>query len=187
MYRETTDLLTKAQSERRSTARRIEQFVSEIERQISWARAPAPPVEQRRADYSLLLQRSAGYRPADPARRVRRGRLGLTRRGSSWQRDRLLRQPAIHADARAIGLAFAGLFRLDSDPFMTIAMAHSGRNAGSTVAEVNLKFLSSFIDTDQIGKDNAAYIVGPVGRLLADSIPNAAWARTSATFPRSRP
>ena len=58
MYRETTQLLTKAQSEKaESTARRIEQFVSEIERQISWAtRASATTIEQHRADYALLLQ-----------------------------------------------------------------------------------------------------------------------------------
>src|SRR5215813_8661753 len=58
MYRETTQLLTKAQSEKaESTARRIEQFVSEIERQISWAtRASTTTIEQRRSDYALLLQ-----------------------------------------------------------------------------------------------------------------------------------
>src|SRR6266851_1602841 len=58
MYRETTQLSAKAQSERaEATARRIEQFVSEIERQISWAtRASATTVEQRRSDYALLLQ-----------------------------------------------------------------------------------------------------------------------------------
>jgi len=55
------------------------------------------------------------------------------------------------------------------DPFMTIAMAHSGRNAGSTVAEINLKFLSSFIEPELIGKDNDAFIIGPSGRLLAQS------------------
>ncbi len=58
IYRETTQLSAKAQSERaEATARRIEQFVSEIERQISWAtRASATTVEQRRSDYALLLQ-----------------------------------------------------------------------------------------------------------------------------------
>ena len=52
---------------------------------------------------------------------------------------------------------------------MSIAMPHSGRDAGSTVAEINLKFLSSFINPEQIGTDNEAYIVGPGGRLLAHS------------------
>ena len=69
---------------------------------------------------------------------------------------------------------------------MTIAMAHSGRNAGSTVAEINLKFLSKFMITDeQVGKDNEAYVVGPAGP-PADSNPNVAWAWMHH-FPRSRP
>ncbi|TMK16482.1 MAG: HAMP domain-containing protein, partial [Alphaproteobacteria bacterium] len=55
------------------------------------------------------------------------------------------------------------------DPFIAVAMRHSGRNAGSTVAEVNLKFLSNFFDPDKVGKGNEAFVVGPAGRLLADS------------------
>ena len=52
------ELLAKAQSEKaETTARRIEQFVADIERQISWAtRASATTIEQRRTDYALLLQ-----------------------------------------------------------------------------------------------------------------------------------
>ena len=63
MYRDTTELLAKAQSEKaESTARQIEQFVSEIERQIharrgkvvSVTRHTANPVRSR-ADMSLLV------------------------------------------------------------------------------------------------------------------------------------
>src|SRR5262245_7270732 len=67
---------------------------------------------------------------------------------------------------------------------MTIAMAHSGRNAGSTVAEINLKFLSNFIEPDQIGKGNEAYVVGPGGRLLADSNPERRLGTDLATLPQ---
>ena len=58
------------------------------------------------------------------------------------------------------------------EPFMTIAIRHAGRNAGSTVAEINLKFLATFFDPQQFGKDSEAYIVGPTGRLLAHTNPN---------------
>ena len=171
MYRDTTDLLTKAQTEKaESTARRIEQFVSEIERQISWAtRASSTTVEQRRADYALLLQQAPAIDRLIQLDGSGKEQLRLTRRelvlasGIDYSGNPRFTQ----TQAQSVWLSpvyFDGL-----DPFMTIAMAHSGRNAGSTVAEVNLKFLSSFIDADQIGKDNAAYIVGPAGRLLADS------------------
>src|SRR5215813_14947482 len=171
MYRETTQLLTKAQSEKaESTARRIEQFVSEIERQISWAtRASSTTVEQRRADYALLLQQVPAIDRVVQLDGSGKEQLRLTRKelvlGSGI--DYSGNPRFTETQGRSVWLSpvyFDGL-----DPFMTIAMAHSGRNAGSTVAEINLKFLASFIDPEQIGKDNDAYIVGPTGRLLAHS------------------
>ena len=173
MYRDTTDLLAKAQSEKaESTARRIEQFVSEIERQISWAtRASATTLEQRRADYALLLQQVPAIDRVIQLDGAGKEQVRLTRRelvlGSGIDYSHNAR--FTEAQGRSVWLSpvyFDGL-----DPFMTIAMPHSGRNAGSTVAEVNLKFLSTFIDADQIGKGNDAYVVGPVGRLLAASNP----------------
>ena len=173
MYRETTDLLVKAQSDKaESTARRIEQFVSEIKRQISWAtRASATTIEQRRTDYALLLQQVPAVERVIQLDSAGREQLRLSRSeflaGSNldYSGDPRFRE----TQTRSVWLSpvyFDGL-----DPFMTIAMAHSGRNAGSTVAEVNLKFLSNFIDAKQIGEDNVAYVVGPGGRLLAHSEP----------------
>src|SRR6266851_3291696 len=174
MYRETTQLLTKAQSEKaESTARRIEQFVSEIERQISWAtRASADTVEQRRADYALLLQQVPAIDRIIQLDGAGKEQLRLSRReivigsGVDYSGDRRFTE----LTGRSIWLSpvyFDGL-----DPFMAIAMAHSGQNAGSTVAEVDLKFLSIFVDQVQIGKGNEAYVVGPRGRLLAHSDPD---------------
>ena len=54
---------------------------------------------------------------------------------------------------------------------MLIAMAHSGRNAGVTVAEINLAFLAELIGGVQTGKSGYAYVVGPLGRLLMHSDP----------------
>jgi len=174
MYRETTRLLADAQSEKaEATARRIEQFVSEIERQISWAtRASATTVEQRRADYALLLQQVPAVERVIQLDGVGKEQLRLTRRdvviasGLDYSGDPRFKE----TQRRSVWISpvyFDGL-----DPFMTIAMAHSGRNAGSTVAEINLKFLGNFIDPDQIGRDNDAYIIGPSGRLLAHSDPS---------------
>src|ERR1700681_2531024 len=56
-YRATKTTLTDAMSEKaEATARRIEQSISELERQISWVtRASVVTLEQRRADYAQLL------------------------------------------------------------------------------------------------------------------------------------
>src|SRR5882757_900706 len=56
-YRGTRAVLTEAMSEKaEATARRIEQSISDLERQISWVtRASAVTLEQHRADYAQLL------------------------------------------------------------------------------------------------------------------------------------
>ncbi|MGA7488307.1 MAG: ATP-binding protein [Xanthobacteraceae bacterium] len=186
MYRDTTDLLAKAQSEKaESTARRIEQFVSEIERQISWAtRASSTTLDQRRADYALLLQQVPAIDRVIQLDGSGKEQLRLTRRelvldsGIDYSGNPRFTE----TQGRSVWLSpvyFDGL-----DPFMTIAMPHSGRNAGSTVAEINLKFLSNFIDADQIGKGNEAYVVGPSGRLLADSNPEQRLGTDLANLPQ---
>ena len=57
-YRETTRLAAQSETAKaEAVAHRVEQFLSETERQISWAtRASTTTLEQRRSDYLLLLQ-----------------------------------------------------------------------------------------------------------------------------------
>src|SRR6202021_3015430 len=56
-YRATQSTLTDAMGEKaEATARRIEQSVSDLERQISWVtRASSVTIDQHRADYAQLL------------------------------------------------------------------------------------------------------------------------------------
>jgi hypothetical protein len=64
-YRGTTTTLTDAMSEKaEGTARRIEQSIFELERQISWVTRASAPFEQHRADYAQLLNQvpSVSYR-----------------------------------------------------------------------------------------------------------------------------
>jgi cache domain-containing protein len=50
---------------------------------------------------------------------------------------------------------------------MTLAMARSGRDAGVTVAEVNLKLIWDVITALKIGQGGYAYVVDREGRLIA--------------------
>ncbi|MGA7345712.1 MAG: cache domain-containing protein, partial [Pseudolabrys sp.] len=171
MYSETTQILAKAQSEKATTtANRIEQFLSDIERQISWAtRASSTTVEQRRSDYAQLLQQVPAIDSLIYLDGAGKEQLRLTRSqfviasGVDYSDDPKFRE----TQDKPVWLSpvhFDGF-----DPFIAIAMAHSGRNAGSTVAEINLKFLSDFVDQSQTGTDIDAYVLGPEGRLLAHS------------------
>ena len=50
---------------------------------------------------------------------------------------------------------------------MTIAAAHAGRNAGVTVAEVNLKLIWDVVSQIKVGVRGHAYVVDVQGRLIA--------------------
>ena len=173
-YQDSTKLLAKTQSEKAAaTARRIEEFVAEIERQISWAtRASATTLEQRRSDYAQLLQQVPSIDRLIYLDGGGKEQLRVTRQevvvGSGLDYSGNARFTA----ARGRSIWFSPVYFDGRDPFMSIAMPHSGRSAGSTVAEVNLKFLSNFINPIQVGTDNEAYVVGPAGRLLAHSNPD---------------
>ena len=58
-------------------------------------------------------------------------------------------------------------FRRETEPYMTMAVARAGRNAGVTVAEVNLKLIWDVITGLKIGRDGYAYVVDRDGRLIA--------------------
>jgi class 3 adenylate cyclase/HAMP domain-containing protein len=171
MYRETTVTVANSESEKaEATAHRVDQFLSEVERQISWVtRASVNTLEQRRADYMQLLQRTPAIEElfqldGDGHEQLRVSRFDVAiRRGSDYSRDPFF----IQAIARGSWWSPVS-FRGDA-PFLMFAMAHPGRNAGVTVAELNLKFLSDFVDARDVGKIGYAYLVGPQGRLLASS------------------
>ncbi|HXM71365.1 MAG TPA: GAF domain-containing protein, partial [Thermoanaerobaculia bacterium] len=58
-------------------------------------------------------------------------------------------------------------FRKESEPYMTMALAGSGRNAGVTAAEVNLKLIWDVVTALKVGKEGYAYVVDRRGRLIA--------------------
>src|SRR5215475_1814498 len=171
-YRDTTTTVTAQQTQRaEAISDRIDQFISEMERQISWAtRASSATVEQHRADYVLLLQQVTPIEELAHIGGDGREQLRVTRRrvtpasGTDFSRD-----PSF-TEAVARGTWFGpAYFRNDTEPFMTIAMAHSGRNAGVTVAEINLAFLGDLIGGVQAGRPGYAYVIGELGRLLMHS------------------
>ncbi len=173
MYRETTVTVANSESEKaEATAHRIDQFLEEIERQISWVtRASVTTLEQRRADYVQLLQRTPGIEEliqldgsGHEQLRVSRFDVALNR-ATDYSREPWFNQ------AVAQGSWWSPVRFRGDDPFVVFAMAHPGRNAGVTAAELNLRFLSDFVNAREVGKTGYAYLVGPMGRLLAGSDP----------------
>ena len=58
-------------------------------------------------------------------------------------------------------------FRRESEPYMTLAIAGTRRDAGVSVAEVNLKFIWEVVTQIKVGQRGHAYVVDAQGRLVA--------------------
>ncbi len=187
-YSDTIRLLAKAQSDKaEAVARRIEHFVEEIERQISFAtRASASTIEQRLTDYQLLLQEVPAIERLIQLDSKGIEQLMTTRRQIVKESGMDYSSNPRFSAARGRSVWLSPVYFDGPEPFISIAMPHSGRNAGSTVAEINLKFVSSFIDSAQIGKDYEAYVVGPAGQLLAHSDPDRRLGSSFAELPQVR-
>ncbi len=156
----------------RAAARRIEQFVDGIERQLGWTTAPqwaASPLEQRRFDFVRLLHQAPAITELiqlDNAgkEQLKVSRLAMDVVGSGKDYSQL---PAF-IEAKNHGKWFSPVyFRKESEPYMTLAIAQSGRNAGVTIAEVNLKLIWDVITGLKIGQGGYAYVVDREGRLIA--------------------
>jgi HAMP domain-containing protein len=172
-YQETKAALVRLQQEKAlAAAERIEGFVAEIERQIGWtthAQWAASPLDQRRQDYFRLLRQVPAITEvrqldAEGREQLKVSRLAMDAIGSGTD---LSQNPAF-LGAKADRLWFSPVyFRKQSEPYVTMAMAHQGRNAGVTVAEINLKLIWDVITDLKIGRGGYAYIVDGKGRLIA--------------------
>src|SRR5438045_3462354 len=58
-------------------------------------------------------------------------------------------------------------FRRESEPYMTLSLAGTRRDAGVSVAEVNLKLIQEVINAIKFGREGQAFVIDAEGRLIA--------------------
>ena len=58
-------------------------------------------------------------------------------------------------------------FRRESEPYMTLALAGTRKDAGVSIAEVNLKLIWDVVSQIKVGEHGHAFVVGEQGRLIA--------------------
>ncbi|MBL8700805.1 MAG: GAF domain-containing protein [Alphaproteobacteria bacterium] len=172
-YRETRTTLALVQdSKAEAAAQRIEQFIAEIERQIGWtthAQWAAGTVDQRRFDYVRLLRQVPAITElvqidATGKEQLKVSRLAMDVVGSGAD----LSAEARFVEAKQRRVWYGPVyFRKESEPYMTIAVAHGGRAAGVTAAEVNLKLIWDVVTSIRLGQRGYAYVVDREGRLIA--------------------
>jgi GAF domain-containing protein/anti-sigma regulatory factor (Ser/Thr protein kinase) len=172
-YEENKASLVRIQQEKAdAAARRIEEFIGEIERQIGWtthAQWASGPLDQRRQDYFRLLRQEPPITElseldGEGKEQLQVSRLKMDVVGSAAD----FSQTPAFMGAKAKRTWFSPVyFRKESEPYMTLAMAREGRKAGVTIAEINLKLIWDVITGLKIGKSGYAYVVDEHGRLIA--------------------
>src|SRR5438477_9306832 len=58
-------------------------------------------------------------------------------------------------------------FRRESEPYMTLALAGTRKDAGVSIAEVNLKLIWDVVSQIKVGEHGHAYAVAAQGQLIA--------------------
>lgn len=171
IYRETTAALGRAQKEAGETvARRTESFLSDLQRQISWAtRASATTVEQRRADYELLLQQVPAISQLEYVDGNAHEQLRVTRDEAIVGSEMDLSHDPNVTEALNRPVWSGSTYFQANDPYMSVAMAHSGYRAGATVAHIDLHVLSKFLNAVPLSGSNYSYILDAAGRVVAAS------------------
>jgi signal transduction histidine kinase len=156
-----------------AAAARIEQFIKEIERQVGWASQPQIGVrvtlEQRRLDFLRLLKQVPAVTEISlldgrGREQLKVSRLAMDVTGSQADFSRDPRFTEARPGATYFGPVY---FRKESEPYMTIAIAGRGEDAGVTATEVNLKFIWDVVSQIKVGRAGHAYVVDVRGHLIA--------------------
>jgi hypothetical protein len=170
-YRATKASLIDAMSEKAdSTAKRFDQAILELQRQISWVtRASADKLEYRRNDYAQLLNQISAVNQLSWINGQGRELLRMSHAGTNINGNADFSGDARFSDAVARGTSFSPPFFAGDHPFMSISMAHSTFNQGVTIADIDLGFLAEYLSDTQVGKFTFAYVVDPKGQVLATS------------------
>jgi signal transduction histidine kinase len=180
-YREHKAALIRIQQEQaEAAAAKISQFIKEIESQLGWTtqlpwsvggtdEERRRAVEQRRFDALRLLRQvpaitelaqvdSTGHE------RLRVSRLAMDKIDSG---DDLSQDPKF-TEAVAHKVYYGPVyFRRESEPYITLALAGTRKDAGVSIAEVNLKLIWDVVSQIKVGEHGHAYVVGAQGRLIA--------------------
>lgn len=172
-YREHKTSLIRVQHEQaEAAAAKISQFVKEIESQLGWTtQLPWSPgsIEQRRFDALRLLRQVPAITElaqVDSAgkERLRVSRLAMDAIDSGID----LSSDPKFTEAVAHKVYYGPVyFRRESEPYMTLALAGARKDAGVSIAEVNLKLIWDVVSQIKVGEHGHAYVVGPEGRLIA--------------------
>jgi signal transduction histidine kinase/CheY-like chemotaxis protein len=172
-YREYKAALIRIQREQaEAAAGKISQFIKEIESQIGWTTQlpwSAGTIEQRRFDGLRLLRQvpaitELSQLDANGKEQLRVSRLAMDVVASQVEYSKDPKFTEAVARKVYYGPVY---FRRESEPYMTLSLAGARRDAGVSVAEVNLKLIWDVVTQIKVGEHGHAYVINAQGRLVA--------------------
>src|SRR5580700_4727994 len=172
-YREHKVALIRIQHEQaEAAAAKIGQFIKEIESQLGWTTQlpwSAGSIEQRRFDALRLLRQVPAITELAQVDSTGKERLRVSRLAMDVVDSGLdLSKDPKFTEAVAHKVYYGPVyFRRESEPYMTLALAGTRKDAGVSIAEVNLKLIWDVVSQIKVGERGHAYVVGPGGRLIA--------------------
>jgi signal transduction histidine kinase len=172
-YREHKAALIRIQLEQaEAAAAKIGQFIKEIESQLGWTTQlpwSAGSIEQRRFDALRLLRQVPAITELAQIDSTGKERLRVSRLAMNEVDSGLdLSQDQKFIEAVAHKVYYGPVyFRRESEPYMTLSLAGTRKDAGVSIAEVNLKLIWEVVSQIKVGEHGRAYVVGAQGRLIA--------------------
>jgi len=172
-YREHKAALIRIQHEQaEAAAAKISQFIKEIESQLGWTTQlpwSAGSIEQRRFDALRLLRQVPAITELAQVDSTGKERLRVSRLAMDVVDSGLdLSKDPKFTEAVAHKVYYGPVyFRRESEPYMTLSLAGTRKDAGVSIAEVNLKLIWDVVSQIKVGERGHAYVVGAEGRLIA--------------------
>jgi signal transduction histidine kinase/DNA-binding response OmpR family regulator len=155
-----------------AAAAKIGQFTTEIESQLGWTTQlpwSAGTAEQRRFDALRLLRQVPAVTELAQVDASGKERLRVSRLAMDVIESGLdLSADPKFTEAVAKKVYYGPVyFRRESEPYMTLAVAGARRDAGVSIAEVNLKLIWDVVSQIKVGENGHAYVIDAQGRLIA--------------------
>jgi signal transduction histidine kinase len=155
-----------------AAADKINSFIKDIERQLGWttqiALNAATPA-QRQSDALRLLRQVPGITEfsqldANGREQLHVSRISVDAIGSNTDFSKDPKFVNAVSNKVYYGPVY---FRRESEPYMTISIAGASRDAGVSVAEINLTFIGELVSRIKVGREGRAYVIDAHARLVA--------------------
>jgi len=164
-YQEYKSSLIRIQREQaEAAADKIGQFVHEIEAQVGWTTQlpwSDSTFEQRRFDGSRLLRQVPAITELSQLDATGHEKLRVSRLAMDVTHSNIdySHEPKF-AEAVAHKVYYGPVyFRRESEPYMTLSLAGTRRDAGVSVAEVSLKLLWDVVSQIKVGEHGQTYVI----------------------------